>query len=222
MTKKALVLSAALAAAVSSGASVAEVTGNLGVGSNYIWRGVTQTLDQASISGGIDWGHESGVYAGTWVSNVDYSDVGTQDTGYEFDGYAGFAGESGGIGYDVGVIAYMYPVTPEAGFTELYLTGSYSMFSLGAYFTVDKASGITDPAGDDDLYITASVDLAPVSIYVGDYSFDADPASDYSHYGVSLAMDDFTFSLDKNDIESGNGKDDNVRATVSWSKSFEL
>jgi hypothetical protein len=51
---------------------------NIGAVSNYIWRGVTQTGDQAAIQGGLDVAHESGFYAGTWASNIDWDD-GAQD-----------------------------------------------------------------------------------------------------------------------------------------------
>ncbi len=40
---------------------------NIGVVSNYMWRGVTQTGDQAAVQGGLDVAHESGFYAGTWA-----------------------------------------------------------------------------------------------------------------------------------------------------------
>ncbi|MBK1704845.1 TorF family putative porin [Halochromatium glycolicum] len=52
---------------------------NIGAVSNYIWRGVTQTGDQAAIQGGIDVGHESGFYAGTWASNIDWDEGGSED-----------------------------------------------------------------------------------------------------------------------------------------------
>jgi len=47
---------------------------NIGVVSNYIWRGVTQTGDQAAVQGGLDVAHESGFYAGTWASNIDWDE----------------------------------------------------------------------------------------------------------------------------------------------------
>ncbi|MGB5602490.1 MAG: TorF family putative porin [Gammaproteobacteria bacterium] len=100
---KAISLSAAVAAALASGVAVAEVTGNAAITNNYIWRGVTQTKDQAAGQGGVDWGHSSGFYAGTWLSNVDFSGLGD---GYEMDLYAGFGGEVGGFGYDLGVLTY--------------------------------------------------------------------------------------------------------------------
>jgi len=80
----------------------AELTGNVGLTSNYIWRGVTQTDDAAAISGGIDYGHDVGIYLGTWISNT------TSAVGPETDLYIGFAKDIGDFGFDVGYISYMY------------------------------------------------------------------------------------------------------------------
>ena len=117
-TLKAMALGAAVAAALTSGVASAELTANAGIFSNYIWRGTTQTNDGAAGQGGLDWGHKSGLYAGTWVSNVAFPDqdatTGAVDfgTGYEMDVYGGFAGEAGNFGYDLGVITYQYPTDP--------------------------------------------------------------------------------------------------------------
>jgi uncharacterized protein (TIGR02001 family) len=55
------------------------VSANIGAVSNYIWRGVTQTGDQAAIQGGLDYGHVSGFYAGTWISNIDWDEGGSEE-----------------------------------------------------------------------------------------------------------------------------------------------
>jgi uncharacterized protein (TIGR02001 family) len=52
---------------------------NIGAVSNYIWRGVTQTGDQAAVQGGLDVAHESGFYAGTWASNIDWDEGGMEE-----------------------------------------------------------------------------------------------------------------------------------------------
>jgi hypothetical protein len=52
---------------------------NIGAVSNYMFRGASQTGDKPAIQGGVDVSHESGFYAGTWASNVDF-DEGGADT----------------------------------------------------------------------------------------------------------------------------------------------
>lgn len=233
--KKSLLVSAAMAATLTSSSVFADLTGNIGVASNYVWRGMTQSLDQAAISGGVDWSHDSGAYAGTWVSNVDFSgDPGTgyeDGTGYELDYYVGYAGDAGDIGYDVGLVAYNYPVTPEFNFLEAYVSGSMSMFTLGINMTIENASGNDGGLfADGDMYVSLNADVTDtISLYAGSYMFDLDPGPgveiDYIHFGASISKDDFTFALDKNDFDPVGGgviTANNVRATVSWAKEFEL
>jgi uncharacterized protein (TIGR02001 family) len=218
---RAISLGAAAAAVLSSSVASAEITANAGIFSNYIWRGVTQTSDQAAGQGGIDWSGGPGFYAGTWVSNVDFDGTGS---GYEMDVYGGWGGEAGNFGWDLGVITYQYPVSPSSNFTEVYATGSIVGFTAGIWYTVDKASGITNPAGDDDIYLYGAYDFTAkdidYSLFIGNYSIDADSNADYTHYGASIGKDGFSFAVDKNDIEGGNA--DNVRFTVGYSVDFEL
>jgi uncharacterized protein (TIGR02001 family) len=221
--KNSIVLATAVASVLTSGIAAADLSANAGVFSNYIWRGVTQTADEAAGQGGIDWGNDSGLYAGTWVSNV--------SGGYEMDVYAGFAGEAGSIGYDVGVITYQYPVSPNINFTEVYVSGSISGFTVGVAATVDAASDNDGGQFDaGDLYINGSFDFtagkSDVSLYAGSYSFDNDGTAgdlDYVHFGASIGAGGFTFAVDKNDIDGTPASaEDNVRFTASYSVDFEL
>lgn len=229
--KKSIVLATAVASVLTSGVAAAELSGNAAIYSNYIWRGVTQTADQAAGQGGIDWGHDSGLYAGTWVSNVDFSSIpdGEYGKGYEMDVYAGFAGEAGGLGYDLGVITYQYPITPEFNFTEAYVSGTMSVVTVGLAYTVDAASGNDGGVFDSgDMYVNGSVDFtagkSDVSLFAGSYMFtnDGEPGVgdvDYVHYGASIGKDGFTFAVEKNDIEDSLG---NVRFVASYGVDFEL
>ena len=249
-TLKAVALGAAVAAALSSGVASADVTGNAAATTNYIWRGVTQTDNAAAVQGGLDWS-AGGLYVGTWLSNVDFSGAGGRK-GYEMDLYAGYGGDIGGFGYDLGVITYQYPMEPEINFTEVYLSGTFSVVTIGLNYTVDAASfndaeKNPDAVGvfeEGDTYVFGSLDFptkaGDISLYAGSYMFDKDGKDftatggadvgkiDYVHYGASLSKGDFTFSVDKNDIDTDNslsGGDaaaDNVRFWVMWGKEFEL
>ena len=113
---------------LTSGAAVAEITGNIGVTNNYIWRGLTQTTNDAAVSGGLVWAHDSGFYAGTWVSNVQYA---ADDTySYENDVYFGFGGELGTFSYDVGWIYYNYNNINKFDFHEVYGSVGWRDLSL--------------------------------------------------------------------------------------------
>ena len=236
--KNSIVLATAVASILSSGVALAELSGNAAVASNYIWRGISQTQNQAAGQGGVDWGHESGFYVGTWVSNVDFTPVGQK--GYEMDVYAGFSGEAGEIAYDLGVITYQYPMEPQINFTEVYVSGTAGIATVGLAYTVDGASANKDaPFDSGDIYISGSLDFSisksDASVYVGSYMFDADGTGagkageiDYSHFGASISKDGFTFAVDKNDTDAdtnpvfGDLGTDNVRFTVSYAVDFEL
>ncbi len=229
-TLKAISLGAAVSAAMASGVASAELTGNAAVSNNYIWRGVTQTQNAAAASGGLDY-TMGGFYLGTWLGNVDFTDIGGQK-GYEMDFYAGFGGEAGSLGYDLGVITYQYPMEPQINFTEVYASGTLSVVTVGIAYTVDAASANDGAVFDKgDMYVNGSLDFetkaGDISLYAGSYMFDNDGQPgvgdvDYIHYGASLAKGDFTFAVDKNDIDDPTGTADNVRVSVTWGTEFEL
>jgi uncharacterized protein (TIGR02001 family) len=69
------------------------LTGNFGIYSQYIFRGLTQTDQKPAFQGGFDFTHESGFYLGTWGSNISWlSDSGACNHGcsLEWDFYGGW------------------------------------------------------------------------------------------------------------------------------------
>jgi len=210
-----LAISTIIAGSLASTTAIAELNGNIGLSNNYIWRGVTQNADEAAISGGVDYSHDSGLYAGAWTSNL-------ADGAYELDLYFGFGGEAGAVGYDLGFIQYMYPLdtsTTGIDFSEVYVGIDVVGLEIDVAFTVD-----TDAGGDDaDIYASLgySFDLGDdlsLGLLYGNYAFDADGAEDYSHYQVYLGKGDFSFGIEANDTEA----DDDMRVVVAWGKEFKL
>ena len=65
---------------------------NVGLYSQYIFRGLTQTARRPALQGGVDYSHSSGVYLGTWGSNINWlTDGGNWHSGsLEWDIYGGF------------------------------------------------------------------------------------------------------------------------------------
>jgi len=61
-----------LAMAADAPASPHTVTANVGLTSDYIFRGISQTSGNPAIQGGIDYAHSSGFYAGVWGSNISW------------------------------------------------------------------------------------------------------------------------------------------------------
>lgn len=81
---------------------------NVGVASDYVFRGFSQTDEDVQVFGGVDITLGSIGYAGVWASNVDFLD----STDFEFDVYAGIKPTLGAVTLDLGVIYYGYADQP--------------------------------------------------------------------------------------------------------------
>jgi len=114
---------AAPAAAPAAPASPHTFAGNIGLFSQYIFRGLTQTNEKPAVQGGFDYSYNFGSvtgYIGTWASNISWlSDSGPQYTSssLENDWYFGARGNFGAtdFAYDVGFLYYYYPGTIASG-----------------------------------------------------------------------------------------------------------
>ncbi|MCL7462678.1 TorF family putative porin [Pseudomonas sp. NW5] len=119
---------------VASPVGAFEISMNAGLASDYVFRGISQTQGSGAIQGGLDVAHESGLYVGTWASNVDFGGKAS----VEFDYYLGFAGSLGEtLSYDLGWIKYAYPGESALNFTETYASLSAYGASVGAAYSSD-------------------------------------------------------------------------------------
>ena len=163
-------------AALLAGSSLAhaEVTGNAGVVSQYIFRGGVEDA-RTSLQGGLDYAHESGVYAGTWFSTLDYG----ASNNNEVDLYAGYSGSAGDFGYDVGLLYFLYTGSDEgdsdANVPEAYVAGSYGPVGLSVNYALDDATW----TNQGDIYVSASYeqplpDDFTLSGSIGYYFYESD------------------------------------------------
>ena len=193
-----------------SGAANAALEANIGATSNYLWRGDTQNGNKASISGGIDYSAENGIYAGVWTASLDGSS--------EIDYYAGFSGEADSVGYDLGYIYYSY-TTGADDFAEVYGNVTVSGITAGIALQVDNQG-----ADKDNKYYSLSKDFEltdgfGLTATAGMYDVET-ANSDYNHLTLDITKDDFTFSLSKVFSDDSNGLDDDVIPYVSYTKTF--
>ena len=184
----------------------AEFESNVALSSDYIWRGMTQTAEEPAISGGFDIAGESGLYFGTWASNVEFGD----GAALELDWYAGYANElDNGFSYDIGYLAYTYPGEDSLDFEEIYVGFGYS------YFGYTFSSG--QDSAPDNSEISVALGETGLGLTYGDYdeygeytiiSYDL-PIS-IAGLGVSLAWTDFSA-----EDSSGLADEDTVVVTFS-------
>lgn len=163
---------------------------NIGVASSYIYRGLNQSDYKPALQLGADYADPSGFYIGTWASSIKWvKDFGIGTANAEIDVYGGYKGSAGDFGYDVGVLQYIYTgsVTPgavRANTTELYVAGTYKMFTLKYSHVVSKdtfgtpntrGSGYIDLTGTfplmDNLTLTAHVGHQIIkNVSIGSYT----------------------------------------------------
>ena len=184
--KQAGIASILLAAGLSPAAQ-AELSGNIGVVSKYIWRGITvpsAESDNPAVQGGFDYAHDSGFFAGWWASNLDYTydkdGSGTNEgTGMENDFYIGYGGEYQGFNYSATLFQYYYLEVDDSNLVELTLKVGYGPFT----FTVSPMlkGGVALNKGDTYLSLTYETPLPKDFTFkaiAGFYSYSDDDNSD--------------------------------------------
>lgn len=84
------------------------VTGSFGFTSDYVFNGISQSFRSPALQGGFDYNHSSGLYVGTWASNISGNQY--TNANMEWDIYGGYKGKAGAdIAYDVGLMTVTYP-----------------------------------------------------------------------------------------------------------------
>jgi uncharacterized protein (TIGR02001 family) len=138
------------------------ITGNLGIFSDYRFRGISQTNKKPAIQGGVDFAHSSGIYLGNWNSNVDSAQY--NGANIEMDFYGGWKATFGDFGLDLGAIYYYYPGTGANNTTkidngEIYIGGSWGPLSAKYYYAVTDFFGADDSDGSWYINLAASHDF---------------------------------------------------------------
>ena len=187
------------------------VTSNVGLVSNYVFRGITQTAGAPAIQGGMDYAHASGFYAGLWGSNVSWiADSDTVETGsvtMELDTYLGFKSSiTKDVGYDVGYVRYNYlgssnytakPGYAKADTAEVYAAISYKFLTAKySYSALNQFLTVANEKGTDYIELNANYTIPDTTYtvigHVGKQTYNKSAiASDatYTDYKVGVAKD---------------------------------
>ncbi len=174
---------------IASPVAQADVSANVGVTSNYVFRGLTQTNNDPAVQGGIDYTHDSGFYAGAWASQVDLPKGGrnSQDvTGLEVDGYVGLSSElQGGGRFDLGAIQYSYTDVDKGDTRELYFGLGFGPFSGTFYWGDDTNLSASRYQYLDLKYKLDLGDEVGLTLHYGHYD-SRGSNSDYNDISASL------------------------------------
>lgn len=245
--KKPLAVTAiTLAVASVSAPTYAQLSGNVSVTNNYLWRGLTQSINESAVQGGLDYASESGFYIGTWVSNVAYDSDDAYS--YEHDMYFGFSGETEGFSYDVGYLYYNYDENAGYDFGEIYGSIGVGNFGLTLYLLTNAEPD--EGPGEDFGFAQASytsldyaIPLASgaevglhVGFHEGDFAYSFNGVTDdYWDYNISIAKDGFAAMVSMTSLDSDDDGDgfedyasmpardnDEIKFVVSYGVDFEL
>ena len=183
---------------------------SVGVASDYVWRGISQTNGKPAVQGGLEYITETRWYFGAWVSNTSHGENGQNSP--EVDYYVGLTGQGISTAYDLGVINYTYPESAGDGFTELYFS-----FML-EFFTVKYST-----SSDVGTYIEASTSFklpfrkdSSVNFHVGQYQLNN--STDYMDANVSVRISEFSLTVSKTTTNSPADKD--YKTFVTWNRIF--
>ena len=131
----ALAALATIAAAGAAHAGDGPFTANVGLVSDYAYRGWSQTDERPALQGGFDYAFgDSGWYVGNWNSSVDW----LSGNSLEMDFYGGYKFKAGEVDLDVGALTYAYPGNSLGNTTELYGAATYGPFTAKYSHTVSK------------------------------------------------------------------------------------
>lgn len=235
----ALTATGLLATSATLNTAAAEVSFNAGVMSQYIFRGVTQR-DGASIMGGADYEHKSGLYLGTWFAQVGNSGNLGNSQGLEIDVFGGYKTSIGDLGLGIGFTSYQYTDKInsagkgfDTSYNELNLEASYGPFT--ATVNPGYREGSNALGTKDQNYIFTSIKGEYAGFYglVGhwdwDYKETVKPNKDGTYLqagytttlgGIDLEAAIVRSSKELNILGAKAGIDEDTRMFFSASKSF--
>jgi len=201
---------AAAQAPAAAPASPHTVTGNVGLFSEYRFRGIDQTFGKPALQGGFDYAHSSGFYAGNWNSSINEG-AGFPGGSLEMDFYGGFKKSFGDFGIDIGAIYYFYPGTdagPTTQYTpvnasgttasgtidnkEIYIGASWKFLSLKYYHSLDDYFGMPGSKNTNYIDLGATWDLGNgwgINGHVGQLKFKGVVNGDYTDWKLGVTKD---------------------------------
>jgi len=213
----AMLASAAMGVAGTANAE-GTVSGSVALTSDYVFRGITQTLGNPAIQGSLDYTNDI-FYAGVWGSNVDFG----LDETVELDVYAGVKPVLGPVTFDFGVIGYFYP-----GSTDL--AGEFDYFEGKAAASIAPVEGLSLGAAlyyspeftfetGEATYLEANGAYALTDAFSVSGAFgvqDVDLLGDYQTWnlGGSYSVSGFKFDLRYHDTDI-TGADEIINFTIS-------
>ena len=136
---------------------------NIGLVSDYRYRGISQSRLAPAISAGADYSHSSGFYVGAWASSIKWIRDGGGKGDLELDLFGGYKFElAKDFNVDVGFLAYVYPsngLPVNANTQELYVAATYGPVTAKYSISTSNLFGFADSKRSGYFDVTGTFDL---------------------------------------------------------------
>jgi uncharacterized protein (TIGR02001 family) len=167
---------------------------NVGLFSDYRYRGISQTRERAAVQAGVDYALPGGFYLGGWASNIQWIKDAGGKADAEIDLYGGWKGEVGsGVTLDVGLLAYQYPghdlaVSPNT--TEIYGAATFGPATLKYSHSLTNLFGFANSKNSGYLDLTATFDVMGFGVapHIGYQRVAGTGNGDFSYTDYSLTV----------------------------------
>jgi uncharacterized protein (TIGR02001 family) len=168
---------------------------NVGVTTDYRYRGISQSRLQPALQGGVDYADKSGFYVGAWASSIKWIKDAGGNGNTEVDLYGGYKGAVGDVAYDVGFLRYEYPTNKlavSANTNEIYGAATFGPATLKYSHAVSNLFGFANSKNSYYLDLSAAFDLGDgfsLVPHVGYQSVKNNGAYSYTDYSLTLGKD---------------------------------
>lgn len=200
---------------LTAGSSVfAQMAYNVGVVSEYRYRGISQTALAPALQGGADYAHSSGFYVGAWASQIRWiKEAGTAANtelkgDVELDLYGGYKGSiTKDLSYDVGYLRYEYvgntykdlgATAVNASTDEVYAALTYGAYTFKTSYAFSPLFGTAKSDGSVYYDLSATYDLGNGYSFVphigrqeiaGKENMSGNKEYSYTDYALTLSKD---------------------------------
>ena len=168
---------------------------NVGVTTDYRYRGISQSRLQPALQGGVDYADKSGFYVGAWASSIKWIKDAGGNGNTEVDLYGGYKGAVGEVAYDLGFLRYEYPsnkLAVSANTNEVYGAATFGPATLKYSHAVSNLFGFANSKNSYYLDLSAAFDLGDgfsLVPHVGYQSVKNNGAYSYTDYALTLGKD---------------------------------
>lgn len=218
-----------------SSAALADVSTTVNLTSDYTFNGVSQTMNDPALQASVDYSDASGIYLGTWASNVDFG--ASDNTNIEWDMYIGkYFQLNDKVSLDAGIAYYTYHGDsasntynyPEAyakfgynssvGDTELNFWYSWDYFGVDVNHYIAMVAHTVEVAPGHNIKFSAD---RSTSADKNKFAWDGSEAYNHVRIAYMTSWKEFNFDLAVEDT-SMNIDSADARIVFSVSRTFGL